>query len=196
MEPSNKYILPMIGLFLPLIFYFILGSFIAPFLTAINISNDILLGILGFCYLIVISWSYHEGKSQSKFFKKYPQKIENDKEIGLENTPNIPVKRFGSCFFINVFANLIAIGIWLYSDDYFVLETSSKLGVENVWYAIVVLIIFMFLCSNIFRIFSSILFFKINIGKSINSIKFIVLEEIILYGLVVLYFLFIGGFFF
>jgi len=196
MEPSNKYILPFIGLFSPLIFYFILGSFIAPFLTAFNISNDILLGILGFCYLIVISWSYHESKSQRKFFEKYPEKINNDTEIGLENNSNIPDKRLGSCFCINVFANLIAIGIWIYSNDYIVLNTSSTLGVENFWYAYAVLIIFMFLCSNIFRIFSSILFFNINVGKSINSIKFIVLEEMILYGLVVLYLLFLGGFFF
>ncbi len=207
MEPKNRFILPLIGLFTPLIFYFILGSFIAPFFTTLGISNDILLAVLGFVFLCVISWGHHEGRSQSKFFKKYTEKMEmidenkvradvDNNDVETENISKIPQKRYGTCFFINVYAILIAVGIWVYSSDNFMFGVSSTVGVENVWYSVVVLIVLMFMCSNIFRVIASIMLFRITIGTTLNSIKFILLEEVILYGLIIAYFLLLGGFFF
>ena len=153
MEPSNKFILPLIALLLPLTFYFFLGSVIAPYLTAFGISNDILLVVLGFAYLCVISWSHHEGRSQSKYFKKYQKKLElsspND-DMKNDVTKSFE-KRYGTCFFINVIAIMIALGIWIYSSYNMIDKTSTVVGVENIWYQIVFLIVIMFICSNIFR---------------------------------------------
>ena len=95
MEPKNRFILPLIGLFTPLIFYFILGSFIAPFFTTLGISNDILLAVLGFVFLCVISWGHHEGRSQSKFFKKYTEKMEliDENKVRTDADNNEPIIR-------------------------------------------------------------------------------------------------------
>ena len=203
MEPKNRFILPLIGLFAPLAFYFILGSIIAPYLSALGISNDPLLILLGVLYFIVISYSYHEGKSQTKFLQKKHQKsqvsdeqMSDESDIIPENTLGATSKRLGTSFFINVFANLIAIFIWVYSSDSLVFGVSSAVGVVNFWYSIVVLIVLMFICSNIFRVFASIMLFRITIGTTLNSIKFILLEELIIYGLLSAYFLTLGGFFF
>jgi hypothetical protein len=198
MEPKNKYILPLLGLFTPLVFYFIVGSIIAPYVTAFNVSNDILLIILGLCYLILISYSHHEGKSQNKFFKRsqkrYQESDSNDGE--RDKLLEVSSKRYGTSFFINVYANLIAIYIWFFSSDGMIFGLSSAVGVENVWYSLVVLLILMFVCSTIFRVIASIILFRIKIGTTLNSIKFILLEEVIVYGIWSSIPLFYGGFFF
>ena len=181
MEPSNRFILPVIGLISPLLLYFTVGSLIAPHFTALGISNDILLASLGFVYLCVIIWGHHEGKSQSKFFKKYYKKLEtfNENEARTDYVSKVPKKRYGTCFFINGFAILIGSGIWIFFNGSLIFVMAPALGVENIWYQIAVLIVLIFLCSNICRIFASIVFFNTRIGFTVNSIKFIILEEII-----------------
>ncbi len=197
MEPSNKLFLPLIALLLPLTFYFFLGSVIAPYLTTFGISNDILLAVLGFAYLCVIFGSHHEGRSQSKYFKKYQKNLElpNPNDTTKNDVTKSSQKRYGTCFFINVIAILIALGIWIFSSENMIDKTSTVVGVENIWYQIVFLIVIMFICSNIFRITASIILFKIKFDTAIYSLKFVMLEEIFLYGLVISYILFIGGFF-
>ena len=103
---------------LPLIFYFFVGSFIAPILTSLQISNDILLAVIGFVYLIVISYSSQEASSQSKYFKKALERsnsTESEPEENREISDSSKVtKRRGTCFFIHVAGNLVAIAMWIF----------------------------------------------------------------------------------
>jgi hypothetical protein len=197
MEPRNKYILPFIGLILPLIFYFFVGSLIAPILTSLQISNDILLALIGFVYLIVISYSNQEAKSQSKYFKKALEGL-NSKESQPEENPEISdsskvTKRRGTCFFIHVAGNLVAIAMWIF---FFPEKFSESIAVFNIWYQIVVLIVMMFIFSNIFKLVATNLLFKVSFAKALNSIKFILLSDLFWYGLISAYYLYLGGFFF
>jgi|ETNmetMinimDraft_13_1059891.scaffolds.fasta_scaffold97355_1 hypothetical protein len=197
MEPRNKYILPFIGLILPLIFYFFVGSFIAPILTSLQISNDILLAVIGFVYLIVISYSSQEASSQSKYFKKALERsnsTESEPEENREISDSSKVtKRRGTCFFIHVAGNLVAIAMWIFL---FPEEFSESIGVFNVWYQIVVLIVLMFICSNIFKLVATNLLFKVSFPKALNSIKFVLFSDLFWYGLISAYYLYLGGFFF
>ena len=197
MEPRNKYILPFIGLILPLIFYFFVGSLIAPILTSLQISNDILLAVIGFVYLIVISYSNQEAKSQSKYFKKALERsnsTESEPEENHEISDSSKVtKRRGTCFFIHVAGNLVAIVMWIFL---FPEEFSESIGVFNIWYQIVVLILMMFIFSNIFKLVATNLLFKVSFTKALNSIKFVLLSDLFWYGLIIAYYLYLGGFFF
>ena len=197
MEPRNKYILPFIGLILPLIFYFFVGSLIAPILTSLQISNDILLALIGFVYLIVISYSNQEAKSQSKYFKKALEGLnstESQPEENREISDSSKVtKRRGTCFFIHVAGNLVAIAMWIF---FFPEKFSESIGVFNIWYQIVVLIVMMFIFSNIFKLVATNLLFKVSFTKALNSIKFVLLSDLFWYGLIIAYYLYLGGFFF
>lgn len=197
MEPRNKYILPFIGLILPLIFYFFVGSFIAPILTSLQISNDILLVVIGFVYLFVISYSSQEASSQSKYFKKVLKRSNSTESEPGENQEisdsSKVTKRRGTCFFIHVAGNLVAIVMWIFL---FPEEFSESIGVFNVWYQIVVLIVLMFICSNIFKLVATNLLFKVSFLKALSSIKFVLFEDLFGYGLASAYFLYLGGFFF
>ncbi len=197
MEPRNKYILPFIGLILPLIFYFFVGSLIAPILTSLQISNDILLALIGFVYLIVISYSNQEAKSQSKYFKKALEGLNSTKSQPEENREisdsSKVTKRRGTCFFIHVAGNLVAIAMWIF---FFPEKFSESIGVFNIWYQIVVLIVMMFIFSNIFKLVATNLLFTVSFTKALNSIKFVLLSDLFWYGLIIAYYLYLGGFFF
>jgi hypothetical protein len=193
MQIKNSIILPIAGLVLPLGFYLIIASFIAPVFTALQISNDILLATLAFAYLIVVLHANLDAKSQNKFFKKYLIKLEkNDLHSENSGTLSLDFKR-GTFFFLNILGDLIAIALWVF---FFPDEFSESIGISNIWHQLVVLIIIMFLVSNAFKVISTSLMYKVTIMTSLNSMKFIIVSDIFWYGLIVAYFLFISGFFF
>ena len=193
MQPKNTFILPFLGLILPIGFYFIVASFIAPIFSALQISNDILLAALGFCYLLVVSYSNIEAKSQSKFFNKYFTIEKNEDSAGIDTQPYVaPQLRRGTAFFINVVGNLIAITLWIFFSP---TQFSESIGVSNIWYQIVVLLIIMFFLSNTFKIIATTTFSKSRNMTSLNSMKFNIASDLFFYGIIALYFLFMGGFF-
>jgi len=193
MQPRNSLILPFIALLLPLALYFIVASYVAPVLTSLGISNDILLGVLGFAYLFVVVYSNAEAKSQNKFFKKYqPEMTSVGEEENVDQTDSPESFRRGSAFFLNVVGNLIAITMWIF---FFPDQFSESLGVSNIWYQVVVLLALMFLASNCFKIIATSMLAKVNYSTSLNSMKFVIASDIFWYGIVVAYFLLLGGFF-
>ena len=190
MQPKSSIILPVTALLLPAALYLVVASFVAPVLSSLQISNDLLLGVLGFAYLLVILYSNTEAKSQSKFFKKHFPEIENV-DVGETKEYHLPLRR-GTSFFINVVGNLIAISLWIFfSPD----KLSDSIGISNIWYQVVVLLLIMFLASNLFRVIATSMFASINYKKSLNSAKFIIASDVFWYGLIGAYFLFLGGFF-
>ena len=192
MQMRNSIILPILGLVLPVGFYLIIASFIAPVFTALQISNDILLTTLGIAYLIVISHGNLEAKSQSKYFEKYLIKLENDNRNSEDNgSLSLNFKR-GTFFFINIIGNLIAIALWVFfMPD----EFSESIGISNIWHQIVVLITIMFLVSNVFKIICTSSMYAVNTSTSLNSMKFNIASDVFWYGLIIAYFLFLSGFF-
>jgi len=190
MQPKNSILLPVAALLMPVALYLVVASFVAPVLSSLQISSDILLGVLGFAYLLVILYSNTEAKSQSKFFKKHFPETENV-DGGESEGYHLPLRR-GTLFFINVVGNVIAIALWIFffPDDF-----SESIGVSNIWYQVVVLLLIMFLASNIFRIIATSMFASVDYKTSINSAKFIIASDVFWYGLIGAYFLFLGGFF-
>ena len=147
MQPRNPLILPFIALVLPLALYFIVASYVAPLLTSLGISNDILLGVLGFAYLLVVGYSNADAKSQNKFFKKHqPEMTSVGEEENVDQTDPPESFRRGSAFFLNMVGNLIAITMWIF---FFPDQFSESLGVSNIWYQGVVLLVLMFLREQI-----------------------------------------------
>lgn len=187
MEPRNSYLLPFSGLLLPVALYLVVASFIAPILSSLQISNDLLLGVLMFCYLLVISYSYSEAKSQHKFFKKHFTETSSMDEVTDDSSSDTKITfRRGTAFFINVVGNLIAISLWIFSNG---------VGFSNIYYQVAALILIMFLASNIFKIFATSLYANINYATAINSLKFAIASDVFWYGLIGAFFLFLGGFF-
>tara|TARA_B100001079_G_C16220227_1_gene429929 strand:+ start:37 stop:702 length:666 start_codon:yes stop_codon:yes gene_type:complete len=199
MEPNNRFLLPILGLISPF-FFLVLALDVEPTLSSMKISFGILFEdihqlifheeiklkdfvishlnaiVILVVYLIIITWSHDAARSQRKYFRKV-------QESSQGATTEINKERYGTCFFINTIAILIAAELLFFLSASFIIGISEKIGVGDFWYQGILQLSVTFIFSNIFRVTASIMFFSVGVGISLKSIKFILLKEILIYGL-------------
>ena len=117
--------------------------------------------------LLIWSWSANYARSQNKFLKK--------RDNG----------DFKILFGINSIATTVALTLWLF--------VNSTMGVANVFVSLAILLIVMFILSNAMRIWLTSTTFSVNGKTSINSLKFVLIEEIVIYSLIIFISLKMGG---
>jgi hypothetical protein len=175
-QPNNKIILPLLALVIPIIIYFAYISFFKPIADAGLVSFEALgyTAIIGI--LFFYGWSYFESKSQYKFFVRKNKKDENS---------SIPNR--GTLFFCHTMGNSVAISLWFFCAE--------LINTQNIWMSMAILIIVMLIMSLVVRFFLSVYFLKLSNDIILNSLKFVMIEEIIIYGLGIAYFLLLSGIF-
>lgn len=176
-QPNNKIILPLLALVIPIIIYFAVMSFFKPIADAGLVSFE----ALGYTAIIAILffyiWSYIESKSQYKFFVRKNKKDENSA---------IPNK--GTLFFCHTMGNASAASWYWFGSDLI-------LRIENLWMTAAILTLVMLIMSLVVRFFLSVYFLKLSNDIILNSLKFVIILEIIIYGLAIAYFLLLSGIF-
>jgi hypothetical protein len=150
----------MAGLVAPPIIYFLFFGINSTAFSVIGFSGSGVLGGVAIISLLIWAWSANYAKSQNKFFKK--------RENG----------DFKTLFGVNSIAMSVQIALWLF--------VNPSMGVTNVWGSLALLIIAMFISGNVIRIWLTSIIFTVEIKTSINSLKIVLIEEIVIYGLVVL----------
>lgn len=200
MENKKNYFFIIIGIVLPIILIFSFQSYIERVFGQYNIW------FVGLIYFLFILWSIEEARSQKKFFNKnqdllLKQIVKAGDFSGFEETDKIKNNLFnlGNLFFIQSAANFFYFLIWwtfIFEPSLFATRNLwNELEIINTFYLAVFVVGFSVFLCNLFRVLMTSKIFGISLGSSLNSIKFILIEEIILYGLFGTYLAFIGGFF-
>ena len=132
--------------------------------TSLTGSRDNLPLLVGGLSLFQFMWAFQEARSQNKWLSKNEQ------------------SNLFACFGINSLANMCALGIWLFST----LDGDP-------WDALAILGVIMFTVANGVRLLLTTLALSLGLRRSLNALKFILFEEIFLYGLGITLFLFLSG---
>jgi|TARA_B110000902_G_scaffold214364_1_gene246304 hypothetical protein len=160
-------IIGLVGLVTPPILYFLFLGINSTALSTMGLSaNGGLVGV-SIISLLIWVWSSNYARSQNKFFKK---REEGD---------------FKVLFGINSVGMSVQVVLWLF--------VNSSMGSSNVWGGLALLIVTMFILGNVVRIWLTSKIFSIEIKTSINSLKIVLIEEIVLHGLVVFLLLKMSG---
>ena len=200
MENKKNYFFIIIGIVLPIILIFSFQSYIE------RVFGQYDIWFVGLIYFLFMLWSIQEARSQKKFFNKnQDQLLKQIVKAGdfsdYEETDKIKNNMFklGSLFFIQSAANFFYFLIWwtfIFEPSLFATRNLwNELETINSFYLSFFVIGFSVFFCNLFRVLMTSKIFGISLGSSVNSIKFILIEEFILYGLLGTYLMFIGGFF-
>jgi hypothetical protein len=142
--------------------------------------------IWGMTLVFLGMWSYGQGRSQHKFFKK-----KNSKDQDFE------LPSFTTVFLIHFFTNLVVTVIYHLYNMSANKELESGVMVNpietslNMYLFIGLGMIIWIIASLLGRFFLSKIILKIEQGTIINSLKFIIAEHVLLYGGFGAYFLFL-----
>ena len=144
--------------------------------------------IWGMTLVFLGMWSYGQGRSQHKFFKK-----KNSKDQDFE------LPSFKTVFLIHFFTNFVVTAIYHLYNMYSNRELESGVMVNpietslNMYLFIGLGMIIWIIASLLVRFLLSKIILKIEQGTIINSLKFIIGEHIILYGGGAAYFFFLSS---
>jgi hypothetical protein len=164
MHPLKK-ILPVIGLLsIPAIYLVFFATNTSVFAT-LGLSQDNLLVMLGVLSLIVWIWSAINARSQNKFMKKREQ-------------GNFPL-----AFGINSASEAVALLIWFGMDVAIPDNPDLSNPVAYMSGIMVFVLASMLLLGNFLRIFLSKIFFESDFKTTLNSLKFVLFTQVLLYGL-------------
>ena len=142
--------------------------------------------IWGITLAFMLIWTYQEGRSQHKFFKK-----KNSKDQDFE------LPSFKTVFLIHFITNFVVVVIYHSYNIYANRELESDVminpmeTVSNMYLFIGLGILIWIIASLLGRFFLSKIILKIEQGTIINSLKFIIAEHVLLYGGFGAYFLFL-----
>lgn len=171
MHPLKK-IFPVIGLLSIPTIYLVYFATSASVFATLGLSQDNLLMMLGGLSLIVWIWSAQYARSQNKFMKKREQ-------------GNFPL-----AFGINSASEAVALLIWFGMDVVIPDNPDLSNPVAYVSGLTVFVLASTLLLSNFLRIFLSKIFFESDFKTTLNSLKFVLFTEVLLYGLASAYYVF------
>ena len=151
-------LLPMLGLVAPPILYLAFFSINSSTFSGLGLAGDNMLQIVGFGSLICWSWSAFYSRSVNRFFRK------RDKG------------NFKLAFGVNSTVLLLQTFLWVFGD----LTLSNTLG--GAMSGVAVLVLLMFLGGNAVRVWLTGLAFEVGRGDAINSQKFNLIIETLVYS--------------
>lgn len=157
--------LPIIGLLAPPVAILTLLLINSEGLAMLGFSGDSIFLTAGIFSAVVWAWALFEGRSVNKFLKK-------------DNKDN-----FKMAFGINSLSNIWAIIIWWV----------SPLSTSNLFISAAITLLIMLLVSNALRLWLTKQVFEYETSRAVNANKFVFIEEILIYGLAISYFAFLGG---
>lgn len=188
----KKNYLLVIGIILPLILIFSFQSYIE------TAFGQYKIWIMGLFYFVFITWSIREARSQKKFFNKNQdlllRQIDESRDFpDFEKKDKVQNDWFnlGHLFFIQSAANFLYFLIWWT----FIFAFPDDLEVSSYFYVLVFAVGFCVFFCNLSRVLMTSKIFDISLVTSLNSLKFILIHDIILYGFFGTYFALIGGLF-
>lgn len=153
--------------------YITLGKPIAEALNAFGYSSDGLIIGIAFVFLLVTIWTFGEARSQSKYFKK---REKSTQDLTDQNEQAISVK-FSQTFSANLIGNVLGIAGWFFllSDEFVI--------TNGMFYSASILVIACFAIETVARILASKLMINASLGQIAWSLKFVLCEHFIIYGL-------------
>jgi len=162
-------LLPVFGLVAPPILYFVFFGLNSSAFSAIGLSGDNMLIGVSIITVIVWTWSGFYAKSANKYFAK------------MENS------NFKKSFGVQSISETTQLFIWLFIDTLF--------EIDNIYIELAQITLIIFFVGNALRLWLTSLAFGVEIKTAANANKFILLEETVLWGLVFLLCLMMGGVF-
>jgi hypothetical protein len=157
--------LPIIGLLAPPVAVLTLMLLNSEGLVMLGFSGDSIYVTTGIFSGAVWIWALLEGRSVNKFLKK-------------DNKGN-----FQMAFGINSLSNILAIIIWWV----------SPLLLTNLFISAAITLVIMLIISNALRLWLTKHLFKYDTSRAANANKYVFIEEVLIYGLAISYFAFLGG---
>jgi len=156
-----------------LVCYITFGKPIAEVLNAFGYSSDgVVIGI-AIAFLIVTLWTLGEARSQSKFFKKR-EKVNADL---LNKDEQVGSISFSQTFSANLIANVLGIAGW------FFLLTDEFAITNGLFLSLSILVIVCLAIETVARIFSSKIMMNAKLGEIVWSLKYVLVEHFVIYGL-------------
>lgn len=157
---------PIIGFVAPPVLYLLFFAMGSVAFSALGLSaENMLLGVVVIS-VIVWSWSLVAGRSQYKFLKK--------RDLG---------GNFKDTFGINSIAVCSQIIIWLFVNVF----------TGNMWESLAFILILMLVVGSCIRVFLSNLILSLETSTSLNSLKVVLIEDVLIYGLLIFFALTMGG---
>ena len=163
--------------------YLLFSRPIAEVMNAFGYSADSLLILIGVCVVAISSWSFGEARSQRKYFKK--------RNAIKEDTAASGTYKLGTLYFMHFLCHFLALLVWFFTPDSFF----GNLGNAGVgyWDIMIIWLIAMAAIEFFGRIFFTFFLFKETLVVTLNSLKFVLAELIIIYGFVLVMPLLMSG---
>lgn len=151
-------LLPMIGLVAHPLLYIGFFSINSSIFSGLGLSGDNMLLTVGFCSLLMWSWAAFYSRSVNRFFKK------RDKG------------NFNVAFGVNSVAEAFMVFVYLFVD---LTMGNTVSGALN---GLVVFLLLMFLGGNALRVWLTAIAFEVERGEAINSQKYNLIIETVLWS--------------
>ena len=152
--------------------YLLFSRPIVEVINAFGYSADSLLILIGVMVLAISSWSFGEARSQQKYFKK--------RNAITEDTATSGTHKLGTLYLIHFLCHILGLLVWFFTPDSFFGDLGNA-GV-GYWDIMIIWVVAMAAIEFFGRIFFTIYLFKETLVVTLNSLKFVLAELILIYG--------------